>query len=160
MRISDWSSDVCSSDLTSTDVVTQVSVGQHRCAVRYLFASNSYTIAALDSPSADIDVVAATPVRVLTGVVTGVGGDPASCPKLTDMLTGSLWIVRSVPSINDKFSINYPNMEAAVEALIANADRYGAKLLLVGMMNGEKDLPTTYTGGTATTAATSARHHP
>src|SRR3546814_9548004 len=71
------------------------------------------------------------------------------------MLTGSLWIVRSVPSINDKFSINYPNMEAAVDALIANADRYGAKLLLVGMMNGEKDLPTTYTGGTATTAANS-----
>src|SRR3546814_9296172 len=74
------------------------------------------------------------------------------------MLTGSLWIVRSVPSINDKFSINYPNMEAAVDALIANADRYGAKLLLVGMMNGEKDLPTTYTGGTATTAANSASY--
>src|SRR3546814_13573612 len=117
MLIIDWSSDVCSSDLlsflihTSTDVVTQVSVGQHRCAVRYLFASNSYTIAALDSPSADIDVVAATPVRVLTGVVTGVGGDHASCTKLTDMLTGSLWIVRSVMSINDKFSINYPIMD-------------------------------------------------
>src|SRR3546814_4836839 len=89
---------------------------------------------------------------VLTGVFTGVVGVPASCPKLTDMLTGSLWIVRSVPSINDKFSINYLNMEAAVDALIAHADRYGAKLLLVGMMNGEKDLPTTYTGGTATTA--------
>src|SRR3546814_18438632 len=49
-------------------------------------------------------------------------------------------------------------MEAAVDALIANADRYGAKLLLVGMMNGEKDLPTTYTGGTATTAANSASY--
>src|SRR3546814_14326712 len=72
---SNGSAVACTFDLsflihTSTDVVTQVSVGQHRCAVRYLFASNSYTIAAIDSPSADIDVVAATPVRVLTVVVT------------------------------------------------------------------------------------------
>src|SRR3546814_18018122 len=75
---SNGSAVACTFDLsflihTSTDVVTQVSVGQHRCAVRYLFASNSYTIAALDSPSADIDVVAAPPVRDLTGVFTGVG---------------------------------------------------------------------------------------
>src|SRR3546814_20608851 len=59
---SNGSAVACTFDLsflihTSTDVVTQVSVGQHRCAVRYLFASNSYTIAALDSPSADIHVV-------------------------------------------------------------------------------------------------------
>src|SRR3546814_14543923 len=52
---SNGSAVACTFDLsflihTSTDVVTQVSVGQHRCAVRYLFASNSYTIAALDSP--------------------------------------------------------------------------------------------------------------
>src|SRR3546814_14096964 len=91
---SNGSAVACTFDLsflihTSTDVVTHVSVGQHRCAVRYLFASNSYTIAAIASPSAAIAVFEATPVRVLTCVVTGFGGVPASCHQFPALLNAS-----------------------------------------------------------------------
>lgn len=142
---------------TATDVVTQIRLNGVRCALRFIFLSGTYTIEALDTIANPVLVSAGTTFQVITGSVFGVGGDVNTCPRLNDMLTGSLWIVRSPPSINDRFSINYTTMQAAFDDLKAWATRYGARLCVVGMMNGEKDLPTgTYAGGLATSASQSA----
>lgn len=137
----------------SSNICCQVRINGVRCALRFTLAGATYSLEALDTISSAVTVADGTAMTVLTGWVAGT--DPTSAARLNEMLSGTLWIVRSAPSINDKSFIDYPVMEQAVDDLIAYASRYRAKLVLVGMMNGEKDLETSYTGGTAPGPVTS-----
>lgn len=141
---------------TSTNVVCKIRINGLVCALRYTQVTDSYTIAALDTIGADMSVGTITNAQVVSSVVYGASPDVANCAPLNEMLSSKLWIVRSCPSINDKWIVNYPQMEADLDILITYASRYGANLLLCGLMNGQKDLPSAnYTGGEGTSAAQS-----
>lgn len=132
----------------------QVMIAGVRCALRWDFASAQNTISALDDIADNVAVSAGTTVYVLTGVVEGVAADPADCTPIADLLKG-IQIVRSVPSINDRFNIDYDAMAQEIEDVIEYLTRYSDKVLLVGMLNGNKDLPDTYSGGQWATQAES-----
>lgn len=139
---------------TGNNICCQVRINGVRCVLRFTLAGGTYSLEALDTIAAPVTVADGATMKILTGWVTGT--DPTNCVRLADMLTGGLWVVRSAPSINDKSSINYTAMQSAVDDLIRHAARYRAKLVLIGMMNGEKDLPSaSYTGGTAPGPVTS-----
>jgi hypothetical protein len=125
----------------TTEAVMQVMVVGVRCELRK-GSGDAYTLKAMDGLNADVAVADDSPVKVLTGFVTGVGADATTCTPLGELLRGVV-VVRTLPSINDRSNFaNRVLMETLVDDVITQLTKYTGKVLLLSIMNGEKDLTT------------------